>query len=155
MKKDLPLSLEAMRKEEGLEGTAARLMELVVASRLDLADEGGWEALADQCEENGEPDDVIRVALVTAWRLVLQKLHGLVERERDVMQAVARLKRAPSSTSVLRHLEEVRKAIESAQRQPYWTDGVYLLLFHAALCALDRARGLHDRLKARGLLREK
>lgn len=155
MKKLLPLSLEAMGKEIGAEGPAARLMELVVASRLDLTDEGSWEALADQCEENGEADQVVHVALVTSWRLVLQKLHGLVESEREVMKAMARLKRAPSSQSVLRHLEEVRKAIEAAQLRPFRSDGVYPLLLWVALLTLDRARGLHDRLKARGLLREK
>jgi hypothetical protein len=152
--KNIPLSTQALKAEGDLSRPGARLLELAAASRLDLAEEGGWEALADQCEEGGEPEDVIRLALATAWRVALSGLHGLVDSEREVMKALARLKQSPSSRGVLRCLGEVRKAIEAARASPYWTDVVYQLLLRAALVALDRVEAMHDRLKARGVLRE-
>jgi hypothetical protein len=55
------------------------------------------------------------LALVTAWRFVLYRLHGLGEWDRGVREALAFVKRATTSQGVLRYLEELRKAAERGQ----------------------------------------
>ena len=151
----LPLTLGLFVREEGLAPLFARLKELAGSSRLDLSDESGWELLADQCEENGEAEGVVRLALVTAWRVGLQKLHGLLEWDREVMRSVGRLKCASSSQSVLRTLDQVRTAIGTSEFVGKNDNRMANLLHRAALSRLDRLRALHDRLKARRMMREK
>jgi hypothetical protein len=152
--KKLALSNVALANEEGLRESADRLMELADASGLDLADEVGWELLADQCEERGEDEAVVRLALVMAWRMLLQRLHGLLETERGVMPLVGRLKQASASRSMVRQLEELRKEVTARLGHRSGWYEVTPLLMRSALATVERAQKLHDRLKARGLLRE-
>jgi hypothetical protein len=126
---------------------------------LHLCDEVAWELLADQCEEGGEPEGVGRLALAMAWRVALQRLHGLAEADRGVMKALAHLEQATSSQGALRHLEKVREAAEvdsfrHSGGQPSGHAVMGALQLRATLAAIDRSPRLHDRLKARGLLRE-
>jgi hypothetical protein len=149
----LVLSTAALEGAEGMRESVDRLMQLADASGLDLADEVGWELLADQCEERGE-EAVARLALTMAWRVVLQRLHGQLEWDRGVMRLVGRLKQATSSKSMLRQLNEIRTAVTAKLGHQRGWYLVTPLLMRAALATVERAQKLHDRLKARGVLRE-
>jgi hypothetical protein len=151
MAKQLPLAKKAVQAEEGADAAAARLKELADASGLDLADEVGWELLADQCEERGEDEAVARLALSMAWQVVLWRLNGLFDSVDASMITVGRLKQANSSADVLRELEGLRQYVSKRLDRP----GVAVpLLMRSALATVERAQKLHDRIKARGLLQE-
>jgi hypothetical protein len=152
--KKLALTKATLSNQAGIDETVARLRQLAEASGLELADEVGWELLADKCEESGEPEAVVHLALATAWRVVLSRLHGLLEPYRGIMPAVGRLKQAPSSTSISRCLDEVSKGITEDTRG-YGDHPVAPLLEHTARAVVERATRLRDRLAARGVLRDK
>jgi hypothetical protein len=151
MTKQLPLAKRAIQAEKGADTATARLKELADASGLDLADEVGWELLADQCEERGEDDAVVRLALSMAWQVVLWRLNGAFDSVNAIKITVGDLKQANSSEAVLRELKTLRQFAANRLNRDGVTDP---LLMRSALATVERAQKLHDRLKARGVLRE-
>jgi hypothetical protein len=102
-----------------------------------------------------------------AWRFVLYRLHGLGEWDGNLRKAMAVLKGATSSESMQRHLATVRKVAEASradtteslnqlisQDQLSAQAALAPLFLQSTQAALDRVQRLHDRLKARGVLRD-
>jgi hypothetical protein len=89
-----------------------------------------------------------------AWRVALQRLHGMLDGDPAVMQLVGRLKNAVSAASAQRLLDGVRKGVnERLKERPGWSATTPLMM-RAALATVERTQKLLDRLKARGVLRE-
>lgn len=153
--KKLPLTIRSLRNEDNLKESAARLRTLVDASKLDLSDEIAWELLADQCEESGEPEGVTRLALATAWRVVVQRLDGLCSNCRRLVQHMGSLKQANSSERILLRLNELQASMAAIKKGGSQRRPADILVTCAAEVTLERVRKLHDRLLARGLMREK